>query len=170
MSERDPGEREVARRAFTREFNEATYTFRESDEDRTPMYALLPTGVAASRVFIVGTLTETEDLGDETEYWRGRVVDPVGTFFVYAGQYQSEAADRLRETQLPAFIAVVGNPRTFETDAGTINVSVRQETITVVYEATHNRWVVETAERTLDRIERFDDPDNEYAALTRVSG
>lgn len=129
----------------------------ESDEDRAPVYALLPTGVVANRVSIVGTLTEIEDLGDETEYWRGRVVDSVGTFFVYAGQYQLEAADRLRETDLPAFVAVVGKTRTFETDTGTVNVSVRSETITVVYEATHTRWVVETAERTLDRIERFDD-------------
>ena len=99
-------------------------------------------GVAANRVFIVGTLTETEDLGDETEYWLGRVIDPVRSFFVYAGQYQSEAADRLRETDLPAFVAVVGKPRTFETEAGTVNVSVRPETITVVDEATHTRWMV----------------------------
>jgi RPA family protein len=91
MSERDDRGREVASRVFSNEFNQATYTFRESDEEQAPVYALLPTGAAANRVFVVGTLTETEDVGDETEYWQGRVVDPVGTYFVYAGQYQREA-------------------------------------------------------------------------------
>ncbi|WP_439027788.1 RPA family protein [Haloarchaeobius sp. DT45] len=159
--------REVAKRVFAREFNDATYTFKESDDERAPNFALLPTGDRANRVFVVGTLTETEDIGDDSEYWRGRVVDPTGTFFVYAGQYQPEAASFLRETEPPAYVSVVGKPRTFETDDGTINVSLRPESITPVDEATRNRWVVEAAERTLDRIEAFDDETNEYAAMAR---
>ncbi|MFW6265140.1 MAG: DNA-binding protein, partial [Halanaeroarchaeum sp.] len=91
MSESQTPTREVARRVFAAEFNDATYTFKESDDERAPLYALLPTGERVNRVFIVGTLTETEDIGNENEYWRGRVVDPTGTFFVYAGQYQPEA-------------------------------------------------------------------------------
>ncbi|MFC4989568.1 MULTISPECIES: RPA family protein [Saliphagus] len=148
--------REVARRTFASEFNDATYTFKESDEERAPNYALLPTGERANRVFVVGTLTETEDVGEDSEYWRGRVVDPTGTFFVYAGQYQPEAASVLREAETPAYVSVVGKPRTYETDDGTVNVSLRPESIAVVDEATRNRWVVETAERTLDRIEAFE--------------
>ncbi len=173
--------REVARRVFASEFNDSTYTFKESDDERAPNYALLPTGDRANRVFVVGTLTETEDVGDESEYWRGRVVDPTGTFFVYAGQYQPEAASVLRETEPPAYVAVVGKPRTYEPEEGTINVSVRPETIAVVDDATRDRWVVETAERTLERIEAFEeweaeraDPEgastassNEYAQMAR---
>ena len=124
--------REVARRVFASEFNDSTYTFKESDDDRAPNYALLPTGDRANRVFIVGTLTETEDVGEENEYWRGRVVDPTGTFFVYAGQYQPEAAAVLRDTEPPAYVAIVGKPRTYEPEPGTINVSVRPETIALV--------------------------------------
>jgi len=157
--------REVAQRAFAREFNDASYTFKESDEERAPVYLLLPTGDRANRVFVVGTLTETEDVGDDSEYWRGRVVDPTGTFFVYAGQYQPEAAGVLRDLTPPAYVAVAGKPRTYETDEGDVNVSVRPESITVVDEATRDRWVVETAERTLDRIERFDEETNEYARM-----
>ena len=119
--------REVARRAFAAEFNDATYTFKESDDDRAPVYSLLPTGQRANRVFIVGTLTETEDVGDDSEYWRGRIVDPTGTFFAYAGQYQPEATSVLRETETPAYVAVVGKPRTYETDEGDVNVSLRPE-------------------------------------------
>ena len=159
--------REVARRVFAEEFNDAGYTFKESDDERAPVYALLPTGAHANRVFVVGTLTETEDIGEDSEYWRGRIVDPTGTFFTYAGQYQPEAANALRDLEPPAYVSVVGKPRTFETDDGGVNVSVRPESISVVDADTRDRWVVETAERTLDRIETFEDDDNEYAAMAR---
>jgi RPA family protein len=155
--------REVARRVFATEFNDAHFTFKESDDERAPLYGLLPTGEATNRAFVVGTLTETEDIGDDSEYWRGRVVDPTGTFFVYAGQYQPDAASKLRELDTPTYVAVVGKPRTFETDDGSVNVSLRPESITVVDEDTRDRWVVETAERTMDRLSAFDEEGNEYA-------
>jgi hypothetical protein len=157
--------REVARRVFASEFNDAAYTFKESDDERAPVYLLLPTGERANRVFLVGTLTEKEDVGEDNEYWRGRIVDPTGTFFVYAGQYQPEAASTLRDLEPPAYVAVVGKPRTYETDDGSVNVSVRPESITEVDAATRDRWVVETARRTLERIEAFDDEANEYARM-----
>ncbi|PSO98399.1 MAG: DNA-binding protein, partial [Cyanobacteria bacterium SW_6_48_11] len=158
--------REVARRVFAGEFNDATHTFKESDEERAPVYVLLPTGERANRIFIVGTLTETEDVGEDSEYWQGRVVDPNGDpFFVYAGQYQPDAASMLRELEPPAYVAITGKPRTYETDDGNVNVSVRPESITRVNADTRDRWVVETAEQTLDRLDRYDDDTNEYARM-----
>ena len=167
MSANDIPSREVARRVFADEFNDAAFTFKESDDDRAPVYALLPTGGKANRVFFVGTLTEKDDVGEDNEYWRGRIVDPTGTFFVYAGQYQPEAAGTLRDLEPPAYVAVVGKPRTYETDDGSVNVSVRPESIQVVDAATRDRWVVETAERTLDRIGAFEEEGNEYARMAR---
>lgn len=165
MSTEDIPTREVAKRAFATEFNDAGFSFKESDDERAPVYLLFPTGAKANRVFLIGTLTETEDVGEDNEYWRGRIVDPTGTFFVYAGQYQPEAAQELRELTPPAYVAVSGKPRTFQTDDGTTNVSVRPESITVVDATTRDRWVVETAERTLDRIAAFEDEGNEYARM-----
>ena len=159
--------RKIARRVFAQEFNDASYTFKESDDDRAPVYVLLPTGARANRVFVVGTLTETEDVGEDSEYWQGRVVDPNGDpFFTYAGQYQPEAASMLRELDTPEYVAVVGKPRTYETDEGDVNVSIRPESISAVDEPTRDRWVVETAERTLDRIQAFgtDNP-GEYVQM-----
>ena len=167
MSANEIPTREVARRVFADEFNDATFSFKESDDDRAPVYALLPTGEKVNRVFFVGTLTEKEDVGEDNEYWRGRIVDPTGTFFVYAGQYQPEATSTLRDLEPPAYVAVVGKPRTYETDDGTVNVSVRPESIQVVDAATRDRWVVETAERTVDRIGAFEDEGNEYARMAR---
>ncbi|MWG34576.1 RPA family protein [Halomarina oriensis] len=162
--------REVARRVFATEFNDAQYTFKESDEERAPVYALLPTGERANRVFVVGTLTETEDVGSDSEYWQGRVVDPSGTFFMYAGQYQPEAASFLREAEPPVYVAVAGKPRTFETDDGEINVSLRPESVTAVDADTRDRWVVETATRTLERIQAVESDEatqNEYVSMAR---
>src|SRR6056297_919756 len=166
MSQSTPT-REVARRVFASEFNDAGYTFTESDDERAPVYALLPTGESSNRVFFVGTLTEKEDVGEDSEYWRGRIVDPTGTFFVYAGQYQPEAASKLRDMEPPAYVAVVGKPRTYETDDGNVNVSVRPESISVVDAATRDRWVAETARRTVERVAAFDDEGNEYARMAR---
>ncbi|MEF8855559.1 MAG: DNA-binding protein [Haloarculaceae archaeon] len=150
--------REVARRVFAREFNDASYVFKESDDEMAPNYSLLPTGERANRVFAVGTLTETEDIGSDDEYWRGRVVDPTGSFFVYAGQYQPEAASTLREVETPTHVAVVGKPRTYEDDEGETYVSIRPESVVALGEdeATYETWICETAERTLDRIQAFD--------------
>ncbi|QCJ47051.1 MULTISPECIES: RPA family protein [Haloprofundus] len=159
--------REVARRVFAQEFNDAAYTFKESDDERAPVYLLLPSGAQANRVFLVGTLTEKEDVGEDNEYWRGRIVDPTGTFFVYAGQYQPEAASALRDLDAPSYVSIVGKPRTYETDDGTVNVSVRPESISKVDAATRDRWVVETAERTLERVDRFEEEGNEYGRMAR---
>jgi hypothetical protein len=158
--------REVARRVFASEFNDASHTFSESDDERAPVYLLLPTGEKANRVFLVGTLTEKEDIGDDSEYWRGRIVDPTGTFFVYAGQYQPEAAAALRDIDAPSYVAIVGKPRTYEPEDGDgVIVSVRPESITEVDAATRDRWVVETAQRTLERVRAFDDGGNQYARM-----
>jgi len=160
--------REIARRAFAAEFNDTTHTFTESDDERAPVYALLPTGARANRVFVVGTLTETDDVGEDAEYWQGRIVDPNGdTYFTYAGQYQPDAASMLRELEPPAYVAVVGKPRTFETDEGEVNVSIRPESVTTVDEATRDRWVIETAERTVERLQAYEDDATEYVRMAR---
>ena len=159
--------REVAKRLFAREFNDATYTFKESEDELAPNYTLLPTGERVNRLFFAGTLTETNDVGSDSEYWQGRVVDPTGTFYVYAGQYQPEAASALRQIETPTYVTVVGKPRSYETDDGETNVAVRPESITQVDEPTRDRWVVETADQTIDRLEAFDEESNDYAQMAR---
>lgn len=158
-------EREVARRVFARETTDATYQFKESDDEYAPNYALLPTGERANRLLIAGTLTETNDVGSDTEYWQGHVVGPTGTFYVYAGQYQPRPASTLREIETPNYVMVVGKPRSYETDEGNMNVAIRPESISKVDEATRDRWVIETAERTIERFQAFDTEVNDYAQM-----
>ena len=121
-----------------------------------PSTSLPPTGAKCNRVFIVGTLTEKEDVGTESEFWRGRIVDPTGAFFVTAGQYQPEAAQVLAKTTPPEFIAVIGKPNTYTTKEGNVMTSIRAESLQIVDAATRDKWVVDAANQTLRRLEKLD--------------
>jgi len=146
-------EREPARRIFAAELRECRYQFKEGDDEKSPTFVLLPTGERCNRLFIVGTLTEKQRQGDQNIFYRGRVVDPTGTFFIMAGSYQPEAMQQLAKVDTPAFVAVIGKPNLYQTPDGAFLVSVRVESITVVDKETRDLWVLDTAARTLDRIE-----------------
>jgi RPA family protein len=158
--------RQIARRAFAAEINDATHVFKQSDEERAPNFALLPSGEVANRYFVVGTVTEVNDVGNEDEYLQGRLVDPTGTMFAYAGQYQPQAAAFLSSLEPPAYVAITAKPSTFEADGETY-VSLRPETITHVDGGTRDRWVAETIERTEARLDAFSDGDSEFVAMSR---
>jgi len=150
----DAPTRTQAIRLLAHELAVATRTITFSDDEKAPKYQLLPSGGRANRVYVVGTVTEIADVASGArEYLRARVIDPNGdTFFAYAGQYQPEALEALRDIETPAYVAVVGKPSTYETDDD-IYVSIKPETVQMVNEATRNRWVVKAVEQTLDRIE-----------------
>ncbi len=153
--------REVAHRIFAAEFKESNLQVKEGNDQYSPQFLLTPTGAKCNRVFIVGTLTENENVGTEAQFWRGRIVDPTGTFYVTAGQYQPEAAQVLARTMPPEFIAVVGKPTTYTTKEGNVLTSIRAESIQVVDSATRDKWVLETAKLTMVRLEKLkgDAPD-----------
>lgn len=150
--------RKPAVRAFATEVEQAEHQYKEDpDDDRSPNLALLPTGREVNRVFIVGTLTEKDDVGSDNEYWHARVVDPTGTYNVYAGQYQPDAAQLIRETETPEYVALTAKVTRFELDDGGHNVTLRPENMTVTEQATRDRWLIETARDTIERIEAFED-------------
>jgi RPA family protein len=149
-------DREVAWRIFAWEFNRSTLHISEGDE-RAPNYIITPTGVKCNRLFIVGVVTEVENIGKDNSLWRGRVADPTGVFTVYAGHYQPEAAIFLSELNIPAYVAVVGKARKFEPEDGSVYTSVRPEETNNADEKLRDRWVFDTAERTLERIKYIED-------------
>lgn len=150
--------REVAYRVFAQELRDTTLVLERDIEDAyAPQYVVTPTGAKVNRVFIVGTLTEKEDIGTDAEYWRARISDPTGTFFVYAGQYQPDAARVIADASVPEFLAVVGKVGVYTTEEGNVMTSIRPESVSVVDAETRDRWVVETARQTLDRIRELED-------------
>ena len=159
--------REVAHRLFARELSDTTIVLeRDPDDVYAPQYILTPAGAKVNRVFVVGTLTEKEDVGTDTENWRIRVSDPTGTFFMYAGMYQPDAARIIAGIDVPEFVAVVGKVGVYTTEDGKVHTSVNPKTITVVDAATRDRWVAETARLTLQRITALvDDGNCPYAEM-----
>lgn len=151
VSGRSPGGREVAYRVFATEFADSTYAFSREDDERAPKYVVSPTGALMNRVFVVGVLTEVDQVNEETV--RGRIADPTGVFVVYASQYQPDARATLQELSAPAFVAVTGKANTFVPDGSDrAFTSIRPEAVATVDAETRDHWTVTTADQTLTRL------------------
>jgi RPA family protein len=185
--------REVAYRIFAQELRDTSVALERDLEDAyAPQYVMTPTGAKVNRVFVIGTLTENEDIGTDTEYWRARISDPTGAFFVYAGQYQigtdteywrarisdptgaffvyagqyqPDATRVLADASIPEVLAVVGKVSMYTTEDERVMTSIRPETISVVDVETRDRWVLETSRQTLDRIRKLEDESSEHLSM-----
>lgn len=154
--------RQVAKRVFAKELREIIAEMpRDMANDKAPHEFLLPTGGSANRIFIVGSLTEKDDIGTDTEYWRGRIVDPTGNILIYAGQYQPEAAQVLANLETPCYVAIMGKIKLYKPEDGDrVISSVSAETIAMVDEVARDRWILETAHLTMERL-KADTPESE---------
>jgi len=149
-------DREVARRVFAREFNDSNLQ-QEEYADRSPNFIVTPSGVTCNRVFVVGVLTEVENIGAEGQtMYRARIADPTGVFTVYAGEYQPSAAVFLSSVKTPAYVAVVGKARVFNPEKDTYYMSIRPEEINLADEYVRNRWVYNTALHTLEAVRNME--------------
>ena len=145
--------REVAWRLFASEYNDANLEM-DGGGDRAPSYVVTPLGAKVNRVFVVGVITDVENIGSDLQpMWRARVSDPTGTFHVYAGQYQPEAASSLSKLKPPVFGAVVGKSRVYSPEAGTVYTSIRPETIKPVDETVRDFWILEACRSLRKRLD-----------------
>ncbi|WP_342304228.1 DNA-binding protein [Methanolobus sp. ZRKC5] len=159
-------EREVAHRMFAKEFNDSRFNLYSNSSSSgnqdiySPNFIISPTGLKVNRIFMVGVVTEVDRLSDqagsEKELWRARISDPTGAFTVYAGSYQPEASFFLSNVNVPSYVMVLGKVRSYEPGDGSVYVSLRPEEINYVDESVRDRWIVDTAEMTLDRLDAFD--------------
>src|SRR5438445_4766862 len=142
--------REVAWRLFASEYNDASLEL-DGGGERAPSYVVTPLGAKVNRVFVVGVITDVENVGSDAQpMWRARISDPTGTFHVYAGQYQPEAAGTLSKLNPPVFGAIVGKSRIYSPQPGTTYTSIRPETIKAVDETVRDFWILEAC-RSLQR-------------------
>lgn len=118
-----------------------------------PAIYLSPTGAEVNRVLIAGTALEKEDVGTDNSFWRVRVADPTGVVFVYAGQYQPEAAKAIQKLEVPCFVIVSGKLSHYTPEQGgeTI-VSVRAESISTVALELRDHALADIAHHTVSRI------------------
>jgi RPA family protein len=118
-----------------------------------PTIYLSPTGAEVNRVLIAGTAVEKEDVGSDNSFWRVRVADPTGAIFVYAGQYQPEAAKEIQKLEVPSFIIVSGKLSHYIPEqGGDTVVSVRAESIATVTQELRDHALSDIANHTVRRI------------------
>lgn len=144
--------RETAIRIFADEFNRSNIDIRGEGE-YSPNYVISPLGAKMNRVYIVGVLIDVENRGDEDEpFYRARVTDTMGNFFLASGQFNPEATAVLGDLAFPTHVAVVGKVRSFEPEDGGLLVSISPEVIKEVDDEIRDHWCVETAKSTIERI------------------
>ncbi len=145
--------REIAWRLFAGEYNDANLEV-EGQGERAPSYVVTPLGAKVNRIFVVGVITDVENVGTDMQpMWRARVSDPTGTFHVYAGQYQPEAAAALSKLKPPVFGAIVGKSRVYTPDSGGTYTSIRPEAIKAVDERVRDYWILEACRSLRKRLD-----------------
>lgn len=156
--------RNEAVRVLATELDDATIQFENPDEakaaensdSRAPKYQLLPTGVGANRVLMMGACTEVRQVNDDPVSVRAKVVDDTGAFYIYAGQYNPEEVAKLQNIKTPEHVMVVGKINAYNGDDGTTYVSIDPENIATVDKETRERFNAEALSQTLDRLDAFE--------------
>lgn len=145
--------REAAWRVFAGEYNDSTVEIKGEGE-MAPSYVITPLGAKVNRVFVIGVLTDVENVSEGGDMVRAHISDPTGVFTLYSGSYQKEVTDALSGIQAPAFVAVIGKVRTYKPeDSDSVYVSIRPERVMEVDASIRDKWILETCKNTKDRIE-----------------
>lgn len=147
--------REPAKRVFAAEFRNCKFSEKFSTDEKAPTFTLTPTGEIAARLLIVGVATSKERTATKDKantIYKMRVSDGTGDFFVSASSFQPEAMMQLAKIEVPALVAIIGKPKVFTKEDGTVFTSVNAESVTVVDKETRDIWKLETAKATEDRI------------------
>jgi len=145
--------REVAWRLFAEEFNSCTVEL-EPQGEFSPGHVLSPLGAQVNRVFVIGVITDVENIATKEEpLWRARLSDPTGTYFVSAGKYSPEAAGALARVKPPAFCSVIGKVRSYRPEEGVVYLSLKAESVAPSTAALRDLWVLESCKDLKRRIE-----------------
>ncbi|MEE9489488.1 MAG: hypothetical protein V3V91_03510 [Thermoplasmata archaeon] len=145
--------REVAWRVFAKEYSDSDFQFSEGGE-RSPSYVVTPLGAKINRLFVVGVITDIDNVGsDDQPMWRARLSDPTGVYVLSAGLYQPEAARTLSGIEPPTFAAVMGKTRVYSPEEGTLYLSIRPEMIRTTNDAVRNYWTLECCRSLRTRLD-----------------
>lgn len=140
-------------RMLAAEIRDTTVELQSGGDQYAPTIYLSPTGAEVNRVLIAGTAVEKEDVGTDNSFWRVRVADPTGAIFVYAGQYQPEAAKIIQKLDTPCFVIVSGKLSHYAPgQRGDTIVSVRAESIASVSIESRDLALADIAHHTAKRL------------------
>ena len=147
------GSRQPTKRMVPTEFTNANHIIQPGDGDQDPKFLITPAGAGANRVMLTGVVTDIEDVGSDQAYLRMRCTDVAGNaFLTYAGQYQPDARNDIRELEAPETVQVIGKPNTLETDDGGVLTSIRPEVVNVISQSEFLALCAENAQHTIKRL------------------
>jgi RPA family protein len=118
---------------------------------------ITPTGRTISKVMISGVAVEKGDVGKDQSMWRLRVSDPSGAMHVFAGTYQPEAAQVIARLEIPAFVAVVGKLNLYKPEEGSVIVSLRPDSVSLIDSAARDNLILDASLSTLRSIRKTSD-------------
>ena len=152
MAEPIRNRREVAWRIFAREYNASRHVLKR-EEEMAPSYVVSPLGAMANRVFVAGVVTEIDNAGSDNDpFWKVRITDPTGVFYLSAGQYQPEAAKIIAKLTVPSYVCVLGKTRTYTPEGGSMYVSILPESIITIEKNVRDAWIMDTVKKTHERL------------------
>jgi RPA family protein len=150
MAEENRYKREVAVRCFSDEIADSVVIPKE-DEEYAAQYVRIPSGALVNRVFFCGVLTEKEDVGTDSEFWKLTIADPKGSVKAFIGQYQEIALAAMADIEPPCYVSVVAKVKSNEHNE-VVYFNLAPESINVIEESTYNHWADETESQTADRM------------------
>lgn len=152
--------REVAWRVFAGELNDSSLV-EKGEEERAPSYVITPLGARINRAYIVGVITDLENVGSTEEpIWKARIADPSGISFVSAGQFQPEAAAALAKIPVPSFAAIIGKVRVYSPEEGVMYISISPEIVKSVDKELRDSWVLDSSKALKHRLEAYNEAIN----------
>lgn len=145
--------RQPTKRMVPADFTNSNHIIQPGDGDQSPKFLVTPSGAGANRVMLAGVATSIEDVGEGQSYLRMRCTDLAGNdFLTYAGQYQKDARNDIRELDTPEFVQVIGKPNTLDTDDGGVLTSIRPEVVNTISEDEYFALCAENAQHTIERL------------------
>ncbi|MCQ2355405.1 MAG: nucleic acid-binding protein [Methanocorpusculum sp.] len=158
-------QRQPVKQVFAAEFAEITKTYKDPNDQKAPVFALLPTGERCNRVFVVGRIRQCGLAKNQKDYI-AKISDPTGNIRVSASQqYAPDAKRALSKIDLThqVYAGIVGTAKTYrpQNDPSAVVVSLEAKHVYVLDGALYAQWVVHTAHQTVGRIKKFlSDPED----------
>lgn len=170
--------REEAFRATISELNHATTQVSKADTDadagddddgiQETKFQVLPTGHAANRVVVFGTLTNVDIIKKDgnPNVIRAHVCDETGGIDIWPGQYAQNVRSRLKGMTTPEHVMVVGKAGFYkEEDSDEVQFKIEPEELIPVDKPAREEWTCEVVNATLDRIEDYNQGDAPAATI-----
>ena len=134
-------------RVFAGEFGSSTLSVLDEIAGN-PAWVVTPGGAWCRFMFISGALTEVSERGDMVHT---RIADPTGVFDLVIGGRNTALAETFCKIPVPSFVTITGRAQMY-VKKGEMVLSIRPDNVLVVDRQVRDRWVLATAQSTLERL------------------